>query len=238
MTQLVNTKIILYHLYPGIIIMLSMMLLIPVGIHYGFPPQFGMLLSIIIVAVPLLIVHLTKAKEIENKASITELNGFTNKLSRGKLFLYTIILLIFAFTIWGLTQPLDNLITQNFFQWLPSWIIKPGFDGYSKDKILITLVINLLVNGLLAPYVEELYFRGYLLPRMKNWGKYAFVVNATLFSLYHFWQANIYITLIITLLPMTYMVWKTKDIRLAILTHSLLNLIGALLLFALLNKDS
>src|SRR5437763_556922 len=152
MARLADLKIILYHLYPGVMIALSMVLLVPAGIQYGFPPQFGMLLCIILVAVPLLITHLKNAKESENQASIAELNGFTNKLPSGKLFLYTIILLLFAFLIWGVTQPLDNLITQNFFQWLPLWIIKPGFDGYSKTKVIITLITNLLVNGTLAPY--------------------------------------------------------------------------------------
>ncbi|HXL59059.1 MAG TPA: CPBP family intramembrane glutamic endopeptidase, partial [Chitinophagaceae bacterium] len=91
-----------------------------------------------------------------------------------------------------------------------------------------------MLNGFLAPYVEEIYFRGYLLPRMAAWGKWAFVLNAILFSLYHFWQPYIYLTLILSLLPMTYMVWKTKDLRLGILTHCLLNIIGALLAFGLL----
>ena len=71
---------------------------------------------------------------------------------------------------------------------------------------------------------------------MVAWGKYAFVVNALFFSIYHFWQPYIYLTLVLSLLPMTYLVWKTKDLRLSILTHSLMNLIGALLSFGLINK--
>ncbi len=236
MQQLSKAKAILFHLYPGAIIMLGFIVLTPFFMKYGFPPQFGMLLSIVVVAVPLLVVHMLRAKKQENKKSIYELNGYTRKLSTGKLILYALGLVVFALAIWGATQPLNIIITQKLLNWLPAWFTVQDFTGYDKNKILITLIFNLLLNGFLAPFIEELYFRGYLLPRMQNWGKLAFVVNTILFSLYHFWQPNIYLTLILSLLPMTWLVWKTKDLRLSILTHSLLNLVGALLSFGLLNK--
>ncbi|NEU08053.1 CPBP family intramembrane metalloprotease [Flavihumibacter sp. R14] len=199
---------------------------------HGYPPRGSLLISIVLVALPVLITHLAWAKKKENVQHIRELNSYQQKLSAGKLILYSLGLVSFAFLVWGITQPLNVLITQRLFNWLPNWFTIQDMRGYSKEAIQITLICNLLLNGLLAPFIEEIYFRGYLLPRMEVWGKRAFVVNALLFSLYHFWQPYIYLTLIIALLPMTYMVWKTKDLRLSILTHCLLNLIGALLSFA------
>jgi membrane protease YdiL (CAAX protease family) len=195
-----------------------------------------MLISIALVAVPLLVFHLSRSRKEEGKPSVFDLNGFSNKLSNGKLIGYSLGLVILAFLIWGITQPMNTLITNQLLQWLPNWFTTQDFSGYEEDKIKITLILNLLLNGFLAPFVEELYYRGYLLPRMGNWGKYAFVANAVLFSLYHFWQPYIYITLILALLPMTYVVWKTKDLRVGILTHCLLNLIGAVLTFAMISK--
>jgi membrane protease YdiL (CAAX protease family) len=52
--------------------------------------------------------------------------------------------------------------------------------SYTKDKIIITLILNLTLNGFFVPYVEELYFRGYLLARMQSSDKYTFVVNTIL----------------------------------------------------------
>jgi membrane protease YdiL (CAAX protease family) len=234
MHQLNKVKSVIFHLYPGIFITLGFIILAPLSIKYGFPPQFGMLLAIILVALPLLLLHLFKVKKQENRKSIFALNGYTNKLPKGKLILYSIALVIFAFTIWGITAPMNKVITEKLLFWLPNWFTVQDFVGYDKSKIGITLVLNLVFNGVLAPYIEEFYFRGYLLARMKSWGKYAFIINAVLFSLYHFWQPYIYLTLIVSLLPMTFLVWKTKDLRLSILTHCLLNLIGALLSFGLL----
>jgi uncharacterized protein len=234
MNQLGKSRSILYHLYPGIFITLGFIIITPIVIRFGFPPQFGMLLSIVIVAIPVLLLHLLNAKKRENKNHIFELNGLSERLSAGKLILYSFGLVVFAFLIWGGTQPLNKIVTEKCLNWLPEWYTVQDFEGYSKNKIIITLIFNLLINGFLAPFIEEYYFRGYLLPRMNSWGKSAFIVNTVLFSLYHLWQPYIYLTLIFALLPMVYVTWKTKDLRLAILTHCLLNIIGAILAFGLL----
>jgi len=234
--QLSKPQAIFYHLYPGIIILLSFAVLTPILAAHDYPPQLGILASIILVAIPLFISHLNWAKKKENRQSFWQLNGYKNKLSNGKLVLYSLALVVFMFLVWGITQPLDKIISQKLLAWLPAWFTVQDFQNYSREIIVLTLVVNLLVNGFLAPFIEEFYFRGYLLPRMAAWGKWAFVLNALLFSLYHFWQPYVYLTLILSLLPMTWLVWKTRDLRLAILTHCLLNIIGALLSFGLIMK--
>ena len=234
--QLSKPQAIFYHRYPGIIIVLSFAVLTPILAAHDYPPQLGILASIILVAIPLFISHLNWAKKKENRQSFWQLNGYKNKLSNGKLVLYSLALVVFMFLVWGITQPLDKIISQKLLAWLPAWFTVQDFQNYSREIIVLTLVVNLLVNGFLAPFIEEFYFRGYLLPRMAAWGKWAFVLNALLFSLYHFWQPYVYLTLILSLLPMTWLVWKTRDLRLAILTHCLLNIIGALLSFGLIMK--
>ena len=234
--QLSKTRAIVYHLYPGIIIVFSFIVLTPILVSYHYPPQLGILTSIILVAIPLFIAHLRWAKKKESSKNFWQLNGYKNKLSTGKLILYATALVVFMFLIWGVTQPLDKVISDKLLNWLPGWFTVQDFNGYGKEVILLTLVVNLVVNGFLAPFVEEFYFRGYLLPRMAAWGKWAFVLNAVLFSFYHFWQPYVYLTLILSLTPMVWLVWKTKDLRLAILTHCLLNIVGALLSFGLILK--
>lgn len=233
MQQLSKIKTILYHLYPGIIIAACFAAMAPLFLSYRLPPQFSLLIVIGIVAIPLLLIHLRRVKKEERKSKLREINGYQNRLSTGKLILYITGLVIFMFLIWGITQPLNIIITEKIFSWLPSWYTVQDFTGYGKQAILITLVLNLLLNGIIAPLVEEYYFRGYLLPRMAAWGKWAFVVNALLFSFYHFWQPYVYLTLLIALLPLSWAVWKTKDLRVGIYAHCALNIIGALASFGL-----
>jgi hypothetical protein len=45
---------------------------------------------------------------------------------------------------------------------------------------------QLLINVILGPVTEELYLRGYLLPRLYRFGIWAPLINISLFSLYHY----------------------------------------------------
>jgi uncharacterized protein len=236
MKQIPRLRSILFHLYPGIAITVAFILVTPLIIQQGYPPQMGILLSVALVALPVLVLHLVAAKNKEQLANITTLNGYNRHLPLGKLIMYVLLLLVIAFIIWGITQPLNAWISSRIFNWLPGWYTTQDFKGYEPGKIKLVLVVNLLLNGIAAPFLEELYFRGYLLPRMNAFGKWSFVINTALFSLYHFWQPYIYGTLILSLLPMIYITWKTKDLRVSILTHCLLNIIGAIASFALVLK--
>ena len=236
MQQLSKIKSVLFHLYPGIIITACFAVLTPLMLHYRLPSQLSILVIITIVAIPLLVLHISKAKKEEHKDSLTQINGYSNKISTTRLVLYIAGLVVFMFFVWGITQPLNDIITKKIFSWLPAWYTVQDFKGYGKNIIMVTLILNLVINGVLAPIVEEYYFRGYLLPRMAAWGKWAFVVNAILFSFYHFWQPYVYLTLLIALLPLSWAVWKTRDLRVGIYTHCALNIIGALASFGLLMK--
>jgi membrane protease YdiL (CAAX protease family) len=236
MRQLSKTRSILYHLYPGILIAVCFAILAPVFLRYSLPPQFSVLVAIAIAALPLFMLHLNRARRNEQKSSLKDLNPYKQKLPTGKLILCITGLVIFAFIVWGATQPLNQVITRKLLSGLPDWYTVQDFDGYGKPAIVITLVLNLLLNGIIAPLAEEYYFRGYLLPRMQNWGKWSFVINTILFSLYHFWQPYVYITLIIAMMPMVWLIWKMKDLRIGVYTHCALNIIGALASFGLLIK--
>ena len=229
MEQQTKLTSILNHLYPGVLITLFFIAATPILVRKGLPPQLSMLIAIVCVVSPVILLHLVRAKSKEGALSIWKLNGYKEKLPKKKLLLYSLGLIIFAYLVYGLTQPLNEIISTKLFSWLPEWYQVRNFEGYSKRIVIFTLVLNIILNGLLAPFLEEIYFRGYLLPRMKQWGKSAPVINALLFSLYHFWQPQIYLTLFIALMPMTYLTWKTQSIRLAIYTHCGLNIVGALL---------
>ncbi|HEV8504891.1 MAG TPA: hypothetical protein VGQ53_05815, partial [Chitinophagaceae bacterium] len=79
--QLGKGLAVLYHLYPGVVIVLSFILFTPVLVSYHYPPQLAMMLSIILVAMPIFISHLSRAKRKEALKYFWQLNGYKNKLS-------------------------------------------------------------------------------------------------------------------------------------------------------------
>ena len=94
---------------------------------------------------------------------------------------------------------------------------------------IVTLAAYLAINGLLGPIVEELYFRGYLLPRMERLGRWAPLVNVSLFSLYHFWSPWQVMARIVGLGPTVYAVRWKRSVYLGMVVHCTLNTLSVLI---------
>src|SRR5918993_2586461 len=95
--------------------------------------------------------------------------------------------------------------------------------------MLIMWVFGLIVNVIAGPVVEEMYFRGYLLPRISRFGAWAPLINTVLFSLYHFFSPWLNVSRIITFLPTIYAAWWKRSIYLSMIVHILGNVAGAVL---------
>ncbi len=134
-----------------------------------------------------------------------------------------------------IAQPVNDFMVNTLFWWYPqeynlqNLLVNPTLLAY--QGVLGLLIFYIIVGALLVPIVEELYFRGYLLPRMEDYAKkWAPLVSAVLFSLYHFfspWENPIRI---ISLFPVYYVVWKKKNIRFGIIIHVLMNTSGGILM--------
>ena len=103
---------------------------------------------------------------------------------------------------------------------------------YPRSVLVVTLLLVLALSGVVAPIVEELYFRGYLLPRLSRLGGWAPALNVALFALYHLWTPWQTATRIISVLPAAYVVQRTKNIYSYMWVHCLLNTVGTLLTLA------
>ena len=112
MLQHSKLKSSIYHLYPGVLITLFFIITAPYLIKKGLPPQLSMLLAIVFIVTPVIIMHLVRAKSQEKVRRLRDLIAYKEKLSNKKLILYTVGLVIFAYVIYGLTQPLNELITE------------------------------------------------------------------------------------------------------------------------------
>ena len=86
-------------------------------------------------------------------------------------------------------KPVSNYLLNTVFRWIPSWYNwNQDMSLFSRNIIIITILVNFFIFTLIVPIIEELYFRGYLLARMKWMGKYSVLFNVILFSVYHFWS--------------------------------------------------
>jgi hypothetical protein len=98
--------------------------------------------------------------------------------------------------------------------------------------MVVLVIFAFIFNGFVGPVIEELYFRGHLLPAIDRLGIWAPVLNTVLFSVYHLWTPWQNPGRIIALLPWVYTVWRTRSIYLSIIVHVAVNNIFLLLTLA------
>jgi membrane protease YdiL (CAAX protease family) len=136
-----------------------------------------------------------------------------------------------------LAEPVDKFFIDRFFTWVPNWFFLSGptsqLDQYSHSALLATAILGLALNAIAGPVVEELYFRGYLLPRLSRLKGWAPVCNILLFSLYHLFTPWENLIRIFAITPMIYAVWWKKNINIGIIVHCTGNLIGSIGMLAM-----
>lgn len=132
---------------------------------------------------------------------------------------------VWALVISMLLSPIETMIRDSVFSFIPAKYILGNYDisFYSQEKLLLTGVLGLAANGIIAPLFEELYFRGYLLPRINLSPLKSAALNAALFSLYHFYSPWCFLSRVLMMVPLYYWVIKKRNIRFSILAHIISN---------------
>lgn len=220
------------HLLPGVLATLVYLLVTPLMMRRGYPALLAAYLVIpgVIIAFELGYL-LLQARRTYGQPSLRGVVQYRESIPTWQYAVFVPLLLVWAVLASGLLMPIDTLLTT-LFAALPDWIVFRDVPHYgavfSRSVLVSTMVIGLAFNGVLGPVVEELYFRGYLLPRLERFGRWAPLLNVVLFSLYHFWTPWQCFSRILVLVPMVYTVLWKRNIYLGILTHCVLNIIGLL----------
>lgn len=227
------SKSIILHLTPGILTTIAFIIFIPIINSIGFPSRFAFLIAGICVLIPIELGFLLYLGMKKNKK--ISLIGIVFYRKSMPLKQYIIILPLFLFYALFITMvvapPIDNFIFNTFFSWLPDWFILSISLEYSKTILLTINILSFVVNGFMGPIIEELFFRGYLLPRisrLKIWGVF---INVALHSLYHLWMPWRIPTLILMGFPLAIVIWWKKNLYLGMITHVIGNVLGPILMF-------
>ena len=224
---------IFLHLYPGFFILALYLLLVPLTSSIGYPPLLALMASALIVLVGLELGHLVReGYKLNGALSLKGVVLYKKKTKPLPFLTVTLGSVMLAFLLFGLTQPTDAFLLRALFSWLPDWYIYTdleAFKAYPRQVLIVTFTLRLLLDGLVFPTIEELYYRGYLQPRLSRFGHYAPLISHSLFTLYHVWQPWNYPTILLAVLPLAYAAWWKQDYRLAVAIHCALNVLGGVL---------
>jgi len=226
------------HLIPGILILIVYLLIgAPLVRALGYPPYLAWVIAMCIALVPAelgLLLYLGWKQN--SRFSLRGVVHYLEKpMRRGTLIGFVIALIIGLFIAAVILTPVDSFLYNHLFSWIP--FERTGgasgyLSGYGRSTVITTLAVSLIFTGVVLPAIEELYFRGYLLPRLSHIGRRAPILNVILFSLYHFWTPWQFISRIGFFLPTVWVTWRRKDLRVSLWVHCLSNTIVQLLVLS------
>jgi membrane protease YdiL (CAAX protease family) len=230
--QLSLTRLVALFLIPGALMTVVFVVIAPIVKTAGFPPLAALLAAILVVLLPFELGVILRAGR-DRPGGIRAVLPYRRRLPLRDWLWLVPVLIVAEFVGFGLSMAFEPTIISNLFGWLPDWFVRPidpdRVSDYSRGAWLVTLGAYLVLNGFVGPIVEELYFRGYLLPRMEWMGRWAPLVNVSLFSLYHFWSPWQLLGRILALGPTVYAVRWKENIYLGMVVHCTGNTLGVIL---------
>lgn len=154
---------------------------------------------------------------------------YKNELAEN--FFYGAAQFIFSGIIYVTIAPLENYllapISNKLAQLTPEYFSWSNFEylkQYSKEILLLTCVGYFILNVIMGPIIEELFFRGYLTSKISRFGNYAPLIITILFSLYHLWLPFNNLFRFSVFFPAAFIAWNKKNIYISTVFHCLCNL--------------
>jgi membrane protease YdiL (CAAX protease family) len=219
------------HLLPGALSVIVFIATGPAINQVGYPSSFAFLLAVLFVLVPFELGFLFyQGKKRNATLSLKGVVLYREPMPVWQYVLLAVILLIYAnFVLIVVYPPIAQMLIRTLFFWLPNWFFLSLSFSYSKSILLVTALLGLFVNGFVGPITEELYFRGYLLPRISRFKAWSPLINGSLHALYHFWMPWQVPGLILSLFPAAFVVWWKRNIYLGMVVHVIGNVLGSIL---------
>jgi membrane protease YdiL (CAAX protease family) len=225
---------IILHLLPGVLVLVWFVITGPLAEKMGAPAFLALMVGATVIVIPFELGYLLYQGWQENgKLSLARIVRYREPIP---LWQYAVLVpagiaaMVFAFFV--VAPPTDSYLIERFFTWLPDWFF--GFsqspDRYSQPILLFSVFLALAINGILAPIVEELYFRGYLLPRLSWMPRWAPAVSGLLFSLYHLFTPWEQLPRLLVVIPLGYVLQRNRNIYWGMIVHCTFNTICMLML--------
>jgi membrane protease YdiL (CAAX protease family) len=215
------------HILPGVLTTAAFLAFKPLLDPSGYPPLLAFLLAVTLVDLPVLLgVMLVVGKKRNGRYSLEGVVLYRDKVPWVTFALVFVGVFVAVYVLTMLVGPLSNVLAESAFSWLPDWMFleeRTQYQAYASSALLVTFVLQLVLTGVALPWVEELYFRGYLLPRLSRYGGWAPFLGGLFFGLYHVWQLFSFPTVFLLGTALAVVVWWKHDIRISIGLHVFAN---------------
>ncbi len=227
-------RTIALHWLPGLVALGLYLLTAPWFAGLGFPPDFAAAALVLPVCVILLQMGYLYYQAFARTGKLS-LDGIVLYRQSMPIWQYGFFLLLLiawnAVVYMPLYEATGDWLKNTIYFWAPSWFLaESDFALYPQNIILVMALVSVPAYALFG-VAEELYFRGYLLPRLSRFGVWAPVLSTALFTLYHFDILQNSVAIFVGFLPIAFLTWRKQNVYLAAIAHAALNLINCLFMF-------
>lgn len=213
---------VLLHLAPGALVMAGYLALLPLARALQLPPSLALTGAVALLGVPAQLGFLLHVRRRSPAGAV----AFRRRLPPGRLAALAGSCLAVAAGLYLWLDPITTGLERHVFGWLPAaWFVDAGWD-VSRTALVAALLVSLVVDGLISPAVQELYFRGHLMPRLPVAGLLAPLASAALFAAQHLWQPQLVVFVFAVQVLLGVLVWRTRCLAVAVLVHSAANIIA------------
>jgi membrane protease YdiL (CAAX protease family) len=222
---------IVLHLLPGMLIAVVFFCSAPLARQWQLPPFMAQCFADLVVLVPSVLGFLYyQGYRINGRLLLDGVVLYRDRLSWWQFAGLVPLILLAAGGLTVLMAPLGAEIFSRFFAWLPDmFLTATDLHAYSRLTLIGSYLVFVLMIVFTAPILEELYFRGYLLPRMAHLGIWAPVIHSGLFALYHVWSPWLAISRAVSVLLLVVVVQWKRNIYLGMAAHMLGNSVDAII---------
>ena len=225
MTVLPWGTAVLLHLGPGTALLLFFLGTGPLLRDAGLPPIWGLLLGTLVVIVPIELGIVWKSARRQGETRFpSALRLAPVRRADGRAVAVTAVACLVGP---GLLVGFEAVLRDSVFAWLPGWFTAgtAGLADYSPTVRAVTVALWVVGLVLVGPAVEEIYFRGWLLPRLSGPPALRVTIHAGLFAVYHLWQPYAAITIFVFALPLAVLAETRRNPTLSLLVHCSVNLV-------------
>lgn len=223
---------VILHLLPGVLIAGIGGLAAWLLRDFAVPAYFILEVSVLTVMIPTMLTVMVIGRRREGAAHIRDLiTRSERRLSWWEYLVYPVVIVGFAGAVFStIGDPVNEFFRGLLVPNLPGWadltdvFVNP--EAYAATWPIVCWALGAVLVTFVGPIAEECYFRGYLLPRIPGPPVTVILSAALLFALYHvftIWMAPVRF---VALIPLVFLVWKTRSVTIGIIGHCLLNLVG------------
>ncbi len=225
-TRMSPRQAAMLQLAPGIISLPVFALLAWILAGNGIPNIFALALTILVVEVPVCWAIMLKYVRKENGGQFSFAKAFpwSASIPWWQYLLIGLPLILFSsFMIVGIGPRVEGVLLHSVFAWVPEWFVMrldPGMFTTLSQNMLMTLWVLMFVSMVVAgAATQELYSRGFLLPRTQHFGWWAPAFNALLFAIFHLIAPWGWPVFFLMTLPWAYFVWWRRSVKIGLFIH-------------------